>query len=154
MQKTALSFWKNLPSSIAIKFLLVSTSLFLFGPSHAKKSFAPYQTVISMASVIVTGHISKVQGDSFYVFSVDQYVQGSCNKQIKVKLYSSWTCDNRWQKAAVGQQLFLCLTKMGIPMKQSMTLAELLKANIRAFFFQFHFSKFGPKNFYCSDFIF
>jgi hypothetical protein len=99
--------------SIVTKLLLLSAFLFSFGTSHAKKSFSPFESVISLAEVVVTGHISKVHGDSFYTFSVDQYVKGACNKQIKVKLFRSWTCDVRWQKAAIGQQLFLCLTKNG-----------------------------------------
>lgn len=95
----------------AVNFSLIIGFIFCSTAVHAKKVNYPLEALVGMADMIVTGQISKVTGDSSYVFVIDQTVKGETKKEVVVKVFKNWTCDIRWKKPEVGQKLFLFLLK-------------------------------------------
>ena len=91
--------------------LLVIVFTLSFASADAKKSYYPFEILIGMSDVIVTGQISGVSGDTSYLFTISESIKGKTARQIQVKIFENWTCDSRWKKAATGQQLFLFLKK-------------------------------------------
>lgn len=91
--------------------LLVIVFIFCSTVVQAKKANYPFEALVGMADMIVTGQISNVLGDSCYVFVVDETVKGETKKEIIVKVFTNWSCDIRWKKPEVGQKLFLFLLK-------------------------------------------
>lgn len=95
----------------AVNFLVVVVSIFFTTPAHAKKANYPFETLVAMADMIVTGHIANVPGDSAYLFVIEKTMKGDIQKEVMVKLFTNWTCDIRWKKPEAGQRLFLFLVK-------------------------------------------
>jgi hypothetical protein len=91
--------------------LLVIAFIFCTTAVQAKKVNYPFEALVGLADMIVTGYISHVSGDSSYIFVIDQTVKGEMKKEVIVKVFTNWTCDIRWKKPEVGQKLFLFLLK-------------------------------------------
>src|SRR5688572_22868794 len=93
------------------KIFLALVIIFQSPIAQAKKMNYPFEVIIGMADLIVSGEIASVSGDTSYVFIIDQTVKGKSDLKIKVKMFQNWSCDVRWKKPEVGQKLFLCLTR-------------------------------------------
>jgi hypothetical protein len=111
MTTASLPYQSSLVIRTFTKFFLVIVITFQSPIAQAKKMNYPFEVIIGMADLIVSGEIASISGDTSYVFIIDQTVKGKSDLKIKVKMFQNWACDVRLKKAEVGQKLFLCLTR-------------------------------------------
>jgi len=74
------------------------------------KSYLSYGIIISKADLIIEGKISEVL-DGKYKFEISDLIKGNSQKYITVNHWKQWTCDKRIKPVALGQRLFLFLTR-------------------------------------------
>src|SRR5687768_8237189 len=85
------------------KFFLAIVIIFQSPLAQAKKMNYPFEVIIGMADLVVSGEIASVSGVTSYIFIIDQTVKGKSDLKIKVNMFQNWACDIRQNKAEVGQ---------------------------------------------------
>jgi hypothetical protein len=100
-------------NKMTTNLLIVAALVFSVSDAKAKKVNFPFEVLIGMSDVIVTGRIASVSGDTAYLFTIDEAIKGVTPHQIRVKMFQDWACDVRLKKAQVGQELFLFLKQTG-----------------------------------------
>jgi len=87
--------------------LFLFYSVFNYG---FKKAVMPYSMVVSKASLIVDGTISKVSKNE-YEFTISEFIKGKSSSKIKVAIWKEWLCDPRNKELKKGQRLILFLER-------------------------------------------
>jgi hypothetical protein len=96
---------KNMKQTILLLFIIFS-SLKL----EAKKMDFPFEVLSGSADIIVIGEIYGIKNNS-YTFKITETLKGQVHKIISVNMFKEWTCDFRFDKPKIGQQLCLFLKK-------------------------------------------
>ncbi len=106
MKKDKLYRYSNLKSP----FLIICLAFSLMG--YAKKRIYPIEKVAGFSNLIVDGKISSITPNS-YQFEVAETIKGTPCKNITVIKFEEWTCDIRFGRYVIGQELLLFLVKNG-----------------------------------------
>lgn len=94
-----------------IKRCIISLALLLISIyARADKNNLPIEVVIGTADLIVVGKIAAVQNNT-YSFNIAQTVKGKTTGTITVQMFQEWTCDTRYTKPYIGEELCLFLKR-------------------------------------------
>ncbi len=68
--------------------------------------------VTAFSNLIVVGKINSIT-PNFYQFEISETIKGAPRKNVTVIKFEEWTCDIRFGRHVIGQQLLLFLIKNG-----------------------------------------
>jgi hypothetical protein len=92
------------------KTILLFLSVLFCVSLSTKKMHLPLEIIAGKADLIVMGRIIDIQ-EKTYTFKITETMKGSSGINITVEKFLEWTCDIRFAKHKVGQELFLFLQK-------------------------------------------
>jgi hypothetical protein len=95
-------------SFIKLNIILLFTLLLCCESTFAKKIIYPIEIISNSSDFIVSGNIKSVT-DTSYTFKVTNIIKGNCDSILTIQQFENWTCDSRFAKPKIGEELLLFL---------------------------------------------